>query len=94
MKTLQEADVIRVMREEWSAKTKELSEQVDLVLNTKVDGPEKEPVIAPELKVRHKDSHIRYTVCSVGPRDIILKTPEGEQFLVDKETLESEYELD
>jgi hypothetical protein len=35
-----------------------------------------------------------YTVVSVGPRDIILKTPEGEEFLLDKEQLEDEYELD
>ena len=95
MKTLQEADVIRVMREEWEAGVKDLSEQIDMVMNAKVGnkGPE-EPVIAPELKIRHKKSQIRYTVSSVGPEDIILRTPEGEDFLVDKHTLENEYELD
>jgi len=94
MKTLEEQDVIRVMREEWNAGVKALTEQIDMVMNSKVDGSDKEPVLSPELKVKHKKSAIRYTVCSVGPRDIILRTPEGEQFLIDKETLESEYELD
>lgn len=94
MKKLQAEDVIRVMKEEWSARVKALSEQVDLVMNTKLDGPEKEPVISPELKVRHKDSQIRYTVSSVGPRDVILRTPEGDEFLVDKGDLENSYELD
>lgn len=94
MKKLQAEDVIRVMKEEWSARVKGLAEQVDLVMNSKLDGPEKEPVISPELKVRHKGSQIRYTVSSVGPRDIILRTPEGGEFLVDKATLEKEYELD
>jgi hypothetical protein len=94
MKTLQEADVLRVMREEWKAKTQALSEKIDLTLHSKVAKDGEEPVIAPELKVRHKKSQIRYTVSSVGPRDIILRTPEGENFLVDKETLEAEYELD
>lgn len=94
MKMLREADVIRVMREEWEAGVKDLTEQIDMVMNAKVDGKAEEPVIAPELKIRHKKSQLRYTVCSVGPQDVILRTPEGEQFLVDKETLESEYELD
>lgn len=94
MKTLKAEDVIRVMREEWNAGVKRLSEQVDLVMKPKVDGDDKEPVISPELKVRHKKSQIRYTVSSVGPRDVILRTPEGEEFLVDQPTLEDEYELD
>lgn len=94
MKTLTEADVLRVIREEWQAGVAALTEQIDMVMHSKVDGPEKEPVISPELKVKHKKSQIRYTVSSVGPRDIILRTPEGQEFLIDKETLESEYELD
>lgn len=94
MKTLTEADVIRVMREEWKTAVSNLTEQIDMVMNSKVDGSDKEPVISPELKVKHKKSQIRYTVDSVGPRDIILRTPEGDTFLIDKETLESEYQLD
>lgn len=95
MKTLQEADIIRVMREEWEAGVKALSEQIDVVMNSKVDkSSDSEPVIAPELKIRHKKSQIRYTVSSVGPNDIILRTPEGEEFLIDKHELENSYELD
>jgi len=94
MKTLKANDVIRVMREEWQARLAALSEQVDLVMNSKVTSGEKDPVISPELKVRHKKSQIRYTVSSVGPRDLILRTPEDEEFIVDKETLEKEYQLD
>jgi len=35
-----------------------------------------------------------YTVVSVSPRGAVLKTPEGKEFSVDKDTLEVEYELD
>lgn len=94
MRKLQEADIIRIMREEWDKKVSELAETVDLTLNAKTKGGDEHPVISPELKVMHKSSGIRYTVDSVGPRDIILRTPENEKFLVDKETLEAEYELD
>lgn len=94
MRALREADVIRVMREEWDAKVSRLAETVDVVMNSKVDGGGKQPVISPELKVRHKDSQIRYTVHSVGPRDVILRTPEGDNFLVDADDFESSYELD
>jgi len=93
MKNLTEEDIIRVMREEWQAKVAALTEEVDLTFKAKVDGEDKE-VISQDLKVRHKKSQLLYTVVSVGPRDIVLKTPEGEEFLLDKDQLEDEYELD
>jgi hypothetical protein len=93
MKNLTEEDIIRVMREEWQAKVTALTEEVDLAFKSKIDGEDKE-VISQDLKVRHKKSKLLYTVVSVGPRDIILKTPEGEEFLLDKDQLEDEYELD
>lgn len=94
MKTLNESDVIRIMREEWDKKVESLSETVDIALNSKVDGGEEQIVLSPELKVMHKKSGIRYTVDSVGPRDLILRTPEGEKFIVDATELEQSYELD
>lgn len=94
MRTLQEADIIRIMREEWDKRIAALTEKVDLTLNAKTKDGGEQLIISPELKVMHKDSGIRYTVDSVGPRDVILRTPEGEKFLVDKETLEAEYHLD
>ena len=93
MKKLEESDIIQIMREEWEAKLQALSETVDIVFKSKVDGKDKQ-VIDPDLKLRHKKTQFLYTVVSVGPRDAILKTPEGEDFLVDKDTLEDEYELD
>ena len=94
MKTLTEADIIRVMREEYQARLDKLSEQIDMVMQSKIGKSNPRDVLAPELKVKHKDSQIRYTISSVGPRDVILRTPEGETFLVSKETMEAEYELD
>lgn len=93
MKNLTEEDIIQVMREEWHTKVTSLTEEVDLTFKTKVDGKDKE-VISQDLKIRHKKSQLLYTVVSVGPRDIVLKTPEGEEFLLDKNQLENEYELD
>ena len=81
------------MREEWNAKVSRLAEQIDMVMNSKIGKKEGE-VLSPGLKVKHADSKIRYTVHSIGPRDIILRTPEGETFLVSKEDLENSYILD
>lgn len=92
MDVLKGQDIIRIMREEWAAGVRALAEQIDVVMSSPVAGDD--PVISPELKVRHKTSQIRYTVSSVGPHDVILRTPEGEDFLVSKEDLEREYELD
>jgi hypothetical protein len=94
MKILTEADVIRVMRTEWGKKVKALAEAVDVVLTTKVGQDKEKTVVSPELKVRHTKSGIRYTVDSVGPKNCILRTPEGEKFLVDAAELENDYHLD
>lgn len=93
MKKLTESDIIRIMREEWDAKLATLSENVDAMLKGKVDG-ENKTLISPELKLRHKKTQFLYTVVSVGSQDVILVTPEGKQFLIDKDTLENEYEID
>ncbi len=95
MKTLTESDVIRIMQEEWHKRVSQLSEEVDIAMTAKVDNKSGEKsVLTPDLKVMHKDSGIRYTITSVGPRDVILKTPEGDQFIVDADSLEREYKLD
>ena len=93
MKKLEESDIIQIMREEWNAKLSRLSEAVDAVLKGKVEGGEK-LLMSPDLKLRHKDTQFLYTVVSAGPRDVILKTPEGKQFIVDKDELEKNYEID
>lgn len=93
MKKLEESDIIQIMREEWEAKIAKLSEEVDAILKGKVDGEEK-MILSPDTKLRHKKTKILYTLDSIGPRDAILKTPEGTQFLVDKDTLEKEYAID
>ncbi len=101
MKKLDDKEIIRIMREEWDAKVAALTEAVEVAFKTKVDGKEV-PVFddAVGLKLRNKvngkkdEKGFLYTVVSVSPRDAILKTPEGEQFIVDKETLEKDYVLD
>jgi len=102
MRKLAEADVIRIMREEWSAKVKTLAEEVDVVMNSKVKDGSTVGVLSPGLKIKHKASGILYTVMSVGPRDVLIKPPDEDPdgsvmdtgVLVDAATLEREYKLD
>lgn len=94
MKTLSEDDVIRIMREEWDKRVTALAETVDVAMTSSVDGDNEKLILSPELKLRHKKSQIRYTIDSVGPRDVILRTPEGDKFIVDAEELENSYQLD
>jgi len=93
MKQLKESDIIKLMREEWDKKLSLLSEEVDAVFKGKVDGKEK-TIMSPDTKLRHKKTRLLYTLVSIGPRDAILQTPEGKQFLIDINTLESEYAID
>lgn len=93
MKKLEDSVIIELMKEEWASKLKKLSEAVDAILTGKVDGKEKD-ILSPQTKLRHKKTQYLYDLVSVGPRDVILKTPEGKQFLVTKEELEADYEID
>jgi hypothetical protein len=100
MKKLTESDVIRIMREEWDAKVLRLSEDVDAVLQGKIGGKNK-ILLSPQIKLRHIDSKLLYTLVSVSPEEVVLKAyednkmdgapPEEKCFTVDKKTLEKEY---
>lgn len=94
MKTLKPDDVLRVLREEWAAKKRALVEKMGLKANIPLDGGSKEPVITSGLKVRHEGSNLLYTVSSIGDEDVILKSPEGDEFLIDVAALERDYNLD
>lgn len=105
MKKLNDAVVLRLMREEWNAKVRVLSENVDLALRSKVDGKES-TIVDSGLKLRHKKSQLLYTVVSVSPDEVELcaynspradsqdQQPEVVKFLVDRDTLEKDYEID
>lgn len=93
MRVLRESDILRVMREVHTERITELARELDVLFKPKGKG-EEQNVLSPELKLKHKKSGLLYTISSVGPRDAILRTPEGQTFLVDKEELESCYELD
>lgn len=93
-----DSDFIRMMREEWNAKMAALSEDVDLIFKSKIDGDDKS-VVDKGLKVRGKDDQVLYTVTAVSIRGVDLRPPDGlengsQDFFVDKETLEKNYELD
>lgn len=66
------------------------AEELDKVINI---AGKKEVILSRGLKIRHKESGLLYTVVLVSPDDVVLKTPEGEKFLIDTDTLENEYEL-
>jgi hypothetical protein len=49
--------------------------------------------LSDQTKIVHKKSGIRYTVSNKDRDEAILVTPEGEEFLVNREILEDEYEI-
>jgi hypothetical protein len=93
-------EIIQVIREEWARKVLELTEKIDLMMTTKVDGKSKD-VISPGLKVRGKDkekSKLLYTVEEIGPITVALSYVDlnGKEKLIyiKREDLEKKYELD
>ena len=92
MQVLNEKTILRIMREEWNKRVK------SLVLESADEAPIKaggvDKILSPELKMVHKQSKLRYTIDSIGPRSVVLRNPEGESFIVDSDTLEKEYSID
>lgn len=87
---LTDKHVISTIRETWTKKLDSLLEGLGVAAYSKGD---KQPAIAPELKVMHVKSGIRYTVDSISMRDVVLRTPEGETFAVDADELETNYKI-
>lgn len=99
---------IDAILEKWESTLNRLSEEVDATLTGKVSGEEKF-LISRGLKLRNKvktsggsedgsqGEKIKgflYTVVDVRPNGVILQTPEGKEFPVGREELESNYEID
>lgn len=92
MDRLSEKRIIGLFKEEWRRR-------VDAVISegaqpVSLTNAESDDLLSPELKIRHTQSGIRYTVDSVGLKDVVLRTPEGEKFLLTKDELDSDYSLD
>jgi hypothetical protein len=49
--------------------------------------------VSPDLKVKHKATGFLYTVVSVSKKDVVLRTPEGKEFIVDAAQFEEGYEV-
>lgn len=81
MSKFNEKDVLRIMREEWDSRLRQISEELN------VDD------VSDGLKVKHIKSKILYTIDSVSPRNVILVSPEGEKFTVSAGEFEEGYEL-
>ncbi|MBT7912715.1 hypothetical protein HN588_02275 [Candidatus Bathyarchaeota archaeon] len=93
MKTLSESDILRMLREEYDLKL----ERVLGEINTAPfpgQQDDRSPVVTPDLKVRHKKTNLLYTVDSVSPNDVTLRSPEGDRFTVAADEFEKEYNLD
>jgi hypothetical protein len=67
MKKLTESDIIQIIREEWKAKIKALSEEVSIKVLGKVDGKET-VLLSPETKIKHKGTDDLYTFVRFIPR--------------------------
>jgi hypothetical protein len=88
---LTESEILRVFKEEHGRRFTALLEELDLYF--KGDGAP-ENLLSKGLKVRHKESGILYTVHSVSPHDIVLKSPEGKLCKIEEEPFEEQFQLD
>ena len=82
------------MRELWDEKVNRLIESSGADVDMTPSEETGKPVISAGLKVRHKKSNLLYTVDSVNSAEVVLKTPEGDKFLLDAGEFEDSYAVD
>lgn len=87
-KPVKDSEIIRILREEWTAKKERLREDTE----PKSTGVNFQTA-SPGLKVKAKSSGILYTVLKVEPGVVTVKNPEGVPSMLSNETLEKEFEL-
>ena len=51
-------------------------------------------VISPMLKVKHKESGLKYTVDQVGTNSVVIRDPEGKTINLTADELEKDFELE
>lgn len=88
MSDLTEAEIIKIIREEYE---KQLNEALEAVVT--LPNGESKIVIDNETRVVH-DSGYEYTVDSVSPRAAVLKSPEGKFITIPIAEFEREYQID
>ena len=93
MKTLKESDILRIMLEEYDSHLLSVLKEIDMS-SFPGQKDEREPVVSPDLKVRHGKTNLLYTIDSVSHDDIVLRSPEGDRFSVGTDEFEKEYKLD
>jgi len=93
VRELTEKDIIQIIREEYDRKLCRILSEVE-TSPFPGQADEKEPIITPNLKVRHEKTGFLYTVDSVSQKDVVLRSPEGDRFTVEIDEFEREYELD
>lgn len=85
-------ELIEMMREAWDKKVRGLVRELDT--NYKDASGKKKATVSPGLKVKHAESGRVYTVDSLGMKDVVLITPEGDRFPITLKQLNSEYEVE
>jgi len=86
---LDEKMLITLMREAYQKHLQNLQE-----FDTSGFGDDKHTVLDVGLKIRHNKTNLLYTISQLGIDDIVLMTPDGEEFTVSRKELEKEYKLD
>lgn len=74
MKKLTDKDIIRLMREEWNDKVETILEASNskIKFDAKVEDENKQ-IIDKDLKVRHKESKLLYTIVALMPNAVVLR---------------------
>lgn len=82
-------ELVTAIRQAWDKKLAALKEDLNSFLNEDI-----EPQVGTETKVKHRESQLLYTVHSIGPDEVVLRTPTGRLFTIDSASFDNEYEVD
>lgn len=84
-KVLNNTEIIRIMREEWTKIKSTALQEVSFVRDGK-------PLVTPGLKIVDKSGNL-FTIISVGNEGALLEDPEGKPYNVQWSIIEKDFKL-
>jgi hypothetical protein len=96
MKKLDDKTIVRLMKEEWEKRCSNLINEIDAYFDVDDEDGKKDNVLSTGLKVRKVDDPgkgLLYTIVALSKESVVLKEPEGRQFVLPYDEFEKDYDI-
>jgi hypothetical protein len=96
MKKLDDKTIVRIMKEEWEKRCNNVISEIEAYFDVDDEDGKEDNVLSVGLKVRKIDDPgkgLLFTIIALTKDNVMLKEPEGRQFVVSYDEFEKDYDI-